>query len=364
MNSLRDKVLWMITQSNESDRTQSNDLANDISMTFLLQTLESSQLIDNEIVFELRTQLLKRIYDTLNQSPIPVIDNVAHIGLNYIRTDDNPQDWGRLMVKIDTQVNDFFAESINKNNLGFLAGAGGAIHYLGHRQQRDETAKKYFQNNLAVFLKSVRDSLSLDRIKNHPLDFSRCHGLVGSLLLLTTYVGNSDEIKDLINKGCNLMLSLRQEVDATDNRFRFFPTSLEDGKPVFDNTFSWVIGDLNNTLLLYRVSKALGVNYFFDIAQLVGLHTLTFAANERTLVSGLGLENGLSNLVLNYKRLYDIDAQPAYNMAFEYWQKKLLEEINHTQVFSRELIEAVNTILLLKVKSNDVERSLIPIYNH
>ena len=364
MNSLRDKVRWMIAQSNESSIIQSNDLANDISMTFLLQALEHTQLIENEIVFTLRTQLLKRIYDTLNRSPFPVTDNIAYIGLNYIRTDETPQDWGRLMVKIDTQINDFFINYTNKNNFGFVNGTGGMLHYLGHRQQRDEVSKNYFEQNLTVFLKSVKETFALDKIRHHSLDFSRCHGLVGSLLLLTTYVEHNDEIKDLIINGCNLMLLLRQEVDATDNRFRFFPTGLEKGKPIFDNETSWMIGDLNQALLLYRASKTLGVDYFFDIAQLVGLHTLTVAANERNHVSGIGLENGLANLVLNYQRLYDIDPQPAYKKAFGYWQGKLMQAIENTQVFNRELIEAVTTVVLQQAKCNEVQSTLLPIYNH
>lgn len=346
MNRLRNTALWMIETNKESDTTQGNTLTNDILVSLLIKTLKSTQLIENDVVSNTQTQLLEKIYQAIDQRPNSKLDNLSCIALDYIHTEGHSQDWGKVMAKIDTQLNNAFTQLTLNNNLGFMAGAAGVIYYLSNRKQKNETASEIFDKNFEVFIKAVKGVLSPEYLRKHPLDFTMCNGLTGALMVLLANHEYSAEIKEIVMDGCNLMLSLRQEVDITDNRFQFFPTGIQNQRPVFEDNAFWLANDLNQAFLLYRVSEVFDNKQFFDIAQLVGLHTLTMTNNEQKIAAEIGIENGLSNILWVYKSLYEIDPQPAYLKAREYWKEKMIQEINTTQDLSKGLIEAVLALAL------------------
>jgi lantibiotic biosynthesis protein len=283
-------------------------------------------------------------------------------GLGYVM--NYLQGNGFLDFDVDEELvglDEFLFESalahIGEDNMDFLYGSMGIFYYFATRRQTP--AINRYLNELAqpILAKPIHTdygvwvrNLGLTRDKYKEVNFSLSHGMTGYLLPLIAawpHLRDKETAEKVIRQGINFMMKYECPVDFGYNEYSYFPCYFleDDGEMTRINRLAWCYGDLNEVLLLYRAGKLLGDDRYLNIANRIGLQTVTRRSYESTLSQDTHFCHGHSGLARFYKSLFIETGIPAYKAAADYWLDAALSLID------KEIVEghySANNVSLLE----------------
>lgn len=263
----------------------------------------------------------------------------------------------RELKYLDEYLFESAKEAITMNNIDYLHGATGIIHYFSlQRQSKKNDAILNLLLDM-MFQKIVVDkrtvcfrNASMDNQEKSEIDLGLAHGLAGFLLIVMyAWEKIRDKAKaiSIIGKSTEFILASRSFQPVIENRIAIFPVRFNKltNEASGLNRLAWCYGDLNQMLLLYRAGKLLKKSEYIKIANQVGLRAIERTHPNSTLVEDSFFCHGSSGIAQIFKTLFFETEIPIYLDAYFYW-------INQTLMFSsKELIsqkEHVNHTGLLE----------------
>ena len=250
-------------------------------------------------------------------------------------------------------------ELIKKDQIDYLHGASGILHYFASRANDSIIIKQYIDvliNDLCSRAVIDKNGIwfknnSVERLKqNNTIDISLAHGLTGILLIFIEnwpYVSNKKNVEKFIQNGIHYILSAETSAINKNRGLSHFPITINStsGSKHFINRLAWCYGDLNEVLLLYRAGKLLGNSKYTEKADIIGFQSIKRKTKEETLCSNSHFCHGTAGLAQVYKCLYAESGHFFYYDAYKYWIK---QTINNIESEITQSIFADNAISILE----------------
>jgi lantibiotic modifying enzyme len=229
-------------------------------------------------------------------------------------------------------------EFINNNQLDFLYGAAGALHYFNSRN--NETSIRQYIEKIAeaIYHKAVvKDDKawflnSSSTEGNNVIDLSLSHGNAGTLLVLLRSMENGvmkQELTGLIEKCISFILGLQLNTAVADEGHSLFPAMLNDTftDKKYLQRLGWCYGDLNIILLLYRAATVLNREEWKHTADAIGEKVVLRMDAGSTLITDSHFCHGSSGLAQYYHILFLVSGNSIYEKAAQYWLEQTLSYI-------------------------------------
>ncbi len=239
------------------------------------------------------------------------------------------------LTDIDTFICNAALKEIEEDNIDFLHGAFGALHYFTSRDKSDLVIRQFVARLCEAITARAIDhptgiyfqNRSLERLQGaHLADLGLAHGLSGMLLILLEAVVFLDEPMatiDIIKKGISFILSLKQ-VEGERN---FYPNivNLESGESQFNARMAWCYGDGSVLLLLHRAGRILLQRVYTEEAEKLAPFVLARNTVTKTLLDGSHFCHGSAGLAQLYRALYKETEEYKYYQAYEHWVRQTVE---------------------------------------
>lgn len=231
---------------------------------------------------------------------------------------------------------------IEEDNIDYLHGALGVVHYFAEKAARWPPAMRYLDDLVErICSRAVQEETgcwfrnNLLKVNGRQIiNFSLSHGLCGILLVLLRagkISAHQDLIRKTVKEGIRFILKHKIDVDFSRNEYSFFPFMV--GQHVSEisapNRMAWCYGDLNEVLLLYRAGAFLQDSSLEKLADLIGMQSMMRRDEPSTLVTGAGFCHGAAGLAQFCKVLHSETGQAVYHDGYEFWMERtilLLEE--------------------------------------
>lgn len=259
------------------------------------------------------------------------------------------------------------------DNIDYLHGALGVIHYFTERQPAAVQANSYLDALIEQVCERVveedggcwfrNDLLKMDG--KQMINFSLSHGLSGVLLvLLNAYERSAHKqlIEKIVMGGIRFILKHKVDVDFSRNEYSFFPFIIARNASEIStaNRMGWSYGDLNEVLLFYRAAQLFNDGSLKLQADLIGMQSMMRRDAQATLVTGAGVYSGAAGLAQFCRTLYQETGLEVYQDGYQYWIERtilLLDEDLEKGVYAgkeHELLDGVLGIafVLLSYTSN------------
>lgn len=317
------------------------------SLGLLYYYFHVSAILQDPLLQQKAELLLESVFEEVNGEQARLSGSAFSNGATGLAYTVNNLQQNKL---IDFDINSEFAdldeflftaacEQMEAGEIDYLHGAMGAFHYFGSREQ-DPAINNYFNALAASFFEKAIPShkglfftnYSLERLGANKADLGLAHGLSGFLLLL---IASWDRLEDkttaekTIREGIAFILQFETEPDPEQERFSFFPFTIEVGQPLsIPNRLAWCYGDLNIALLLYRAGKLLEDGQYLALADKIGLRTLDRRSYIATQSDDSHFCHGSAGLAQFYKCLYEETGNKRYQEAYEYWIAETLELVD------------------------------------
>ncbi len=166
------------------------------------------------------------------------------------------------------------------------------------------------------------------------LSLDLADGLASELLLISRLasVGIADQrLQQHVREGVLQVLSLKQAIDFSGQRFALFPyqLSVNPREPAFSAELSWRRGDMGQALLLYTAGELFADAELTSLAELVGLNTLLRTTAEATGVTNATFQQGAAGIAHLYYRLYVASNYlPQYYQGYLFWLRETQRWLN------------------------------------
>lgn len=214
------------------------------------------------------------------------------------------------------------------NPLSFTTGMLGIVHYFLRRLPDAGVAK-----DLRQILPSLIQLVRLQFATPHAwpvIGLGITDGMAGVLLLLIEACRQGlceDEIRQLIRRLLQQLISYRLDLDFANNRYSIFPESVDtrSGEGHFSNALAWSRGDLNQALLFYRAGQLFDDPHLGQMGNLTGLNTLLRRNPAATGITGSDFFAGSAGLAQTYYFLLEVSRCEAYREGYDYWINKTVE---------------------------------------
>jgi lantibiotic biosynthesis protein len=320
------------------------------SLGLLYYYYHAYAVLQNDTILQEAETLLAKVFEDINDTGNGMNGSLFGNGAaGFAYTVNYLQQNGLINFDIESEFADvekhlFNAakDLITKDDIDYLHGALGMVHYFTTRAEESPVVKEYLNVLVSeICLKAIvtKDGVwfknySLDRLKfSNTVDFGLAHGLTGILLILIKawqFLENKDQAEEIITKGIQYILANQMPLDEENMEYSFFPTTLNNDSNVLHriNRLGWCYGDINQVLLLYRAGKLFGNNYYTEKADAIGFKTTERKSEESTLSTDAHFCHGSAGLAQFYLCLYNESGQHKYYQTYEYWINKTIENID------------------------------------
>lgn len=198
------------------------------------------------------------------------------------------------------------------NKIGYLTGWAGMMNYFLALPERSEH-RKYLVERYGEYLKS-RLPLMYDHDlfflpdEQEQTDMGLAKGVCGVLTVMTDLALEikSKVITDFIANAINRLITLRQEVDQSENKCSFFPYKIDHTRKVafYDNRLSWSNSDLGQALLLCKASTLCNNYNYLKMAEMISLNTLLRKHEAHTGIYDASIAHGAAGVATVYRKLF------------------------------------------------------------
>lgn len=264
-------------------------------------------------------------------------------------------DVNRTLLQLDQELYAYAEQQIETDNVDFLNGVGGIIHYFTSRSNvgygtnyLDMLIERLYSrgvtSELGIWFKN-----SYFETYNSKVDFSFPHGLTGLMLVLAnaySFTARKELIEDVLWKCGRFILGQWQNGSFFESCYSLFPLTIDivNGKPFFAKGLSWHYGDLNYSLALLRAGLILNQGDWIQLSNLVGVHTLLRKDEQSTLISDCHFSKGAAGIAQLYLTLYELSNMEEYRVGYEYWIEWILERLPY-ELKERRYTGKENSIL-------------------
>jgi lantibiotic biosynthesis protein len=320
------------------------------SLGLLYYYYHAYSVLKNDKILQEAEALLAKVFEDINDTGNGMNGSLFGNGAaGFTYTVNYLQQMGFIDFDVDNEFADIEKhlfntgkELIAKNDIDYLHGALGIVHYFTTRAGESTIVKEYLNvltNQICVKAIIVKDGIwfknySLDRLKHdYKVDFGLAHGLTGILLILIKawqFLDNKAQAEEIITKGIQYTLANQMPPDDENMEYSFFPTNLDTNTNVLHriNRLAWCYGDINQVLLLYRAGKLFGNSYYTQKADEIGFTTIERKSVESTMSADTHFCHGTAGLAQFYLCLYKESGQHKYYQTYEYWINKTIENID------------------------------------
>ena len=206
-------------------------------------------------------------------------------------------------------------------------------YYLAHR--RSDHLTRWVNSLIAA---SPPSGFFRIRAQSEPMFLLGVEGLTGILLMLEAVARLTKEVMlcDIVQEGLSHLLSFRQEVDFSAQRYAVFPRLAHENnqRSPRSGSLSWSGSDLTQALLLYRAAGLLQDDALRRTADLVGLNTLLRKEETGTAVDSINVYQGTAGIAQCYRALYQASGQTAYQLGYVYWMNRTVQQLSDDDAWS------------------------------
>jgi lantibiotic biosynthesis protein len=320
------------------------------SLGLLYYYYHAYTVLQNDKILQRAEALLAKVFEDINDTGNGMHGSLFGNGAaGFAYTVNYLQQHGFINFDVENEFADLEKHLFNaakdlivKDDIDYLHGALGIVHYFTTRAQESIIAKEYLNILVnAICLKAIvtKDGIwfknySLDRLKfSNTVDFGLAHGLTGILLILIKawqFLDDKAPVEEIITKGIQFILANQMPPDEENTEYSFFPTTLNNDSNVLHriNRLAWCYGDINQVLLLYRAGKLFGNSFYTEKADEIGFKTIQRKSEESTLSIDAHFCHGSAGLAQFYLCLYNESGQYRYYQNYEYWINQTISNID------------------------------------
>jgi lantibiotic biosynthesis protein len=320
------------------------------SLGLLYYYYHAYAVLQNDTILQKAESLLTKVFEDINDTGNGINGSLFGNGAaGFTYTVNYLQQNGLINFDVENEFADVEKHLFNaakdliaKDDIDYLHGALGIVHYFTTRAEESLIVKEYLNiltSQICLKAIIVKDGIwfknySLDRLKyDCKVDFGLTHGLSGILLILIkTWQFLDDKVptEEIIKKGIQYILANQMPADEENMEYAVFPTNLDTNTNILHriNRLAWCYGDINQVLLLYRAGKLFGNSYYTEKADEIGFKTIERKSEESTLATDAHFCHGSAGLAQFYLCLYNESGQHKYYQTYEYWINKTIENID------------------------------------
>lgn len=231
---------------------------------------------------------------------------------------------------------------LQEQNIDFLYGATGALHYLCTRLTSNPDAQGYLDLLFEELLRHRHQDARgtrfynshINRLNNSTdMNLGLAHGQCGLLLVLLELHEakfRAADTRAVAEDMLRYLLGLQLPPEPEQGYVSFFPARLNEELPLTDpanrakynNRMGWCYGDLNVVLVLYKAARILELPHLATLADEVGAATCTRRSEDESGIENAHICHGSSSLVLCYNALLRERPLPCYLEAKAYWLER------------------------------------------
>jgi glycosyltransferase involved in cell wall biosynthesis len=235
------------------------------------------------------------------------------IGLIYLQNRGYINvDIEEILEYIDEELFAFAAESVKKQNFGYMQGALGAGYYFLHRNG----------DRFSQYIKYLISEIEHSFTNNVQFSIDMPQGILGVLqfLILADNYQKADKKNTLniIRKFTEYILSQEQDFEKTGY---YFPENLENPQKT---GLSWQSGDLIAAYILLNASKILNDNNLYNKSMDILLSTADRLDPVIEDVRDAGFYHGSSGIAYIYYKLYKQTGKTRFKESCDYWLQETL----------------------------------------
>lgn len=232
------------------------------------------------------------------------------------------------------------ASMVNQGILDRMNGLYGVLHsrLLTDTVQVD---KKFTANLLAVLLPESSISNVYELFKDprrqdtvNQLNLGAYNGLSGILQILMLafvrgYGRNIPQLIKVIKLAAEFILKHKMEVSEEYQLYSYFPMNVrsETDYITTSNQLGWSNSDLNHICVFYGLAHILNDKRYNEIANFMGMQSVSRKNHEETQVTGSCILLGSSGVALQYKQLIRLNDTTYYQQAYEYWIEQTITSL-------------------------------------
>jgi lantibiotic biosynthesis protein len=320
------------------------------SLGLLYYYYHAYAVLQNDAILQKAESLLAKVFEDINDTGNGINGSLFGNGAaGFSYTVNYLQQNGLINFDVENEFADLekhlfnaAKDLITKDDIDYLHGALGIVHYFTTRAGESLIVKEYLNiltSQICLKAAVVKDGIwfknySLDRLKyDYKVDFGLAHGLTGILLILIKawhFLDDKAPAEGIIKKGIQYILANQMPADEENMEYAVFPTNLDITTNVLHriNRLAWCYGDINQVLLLYRAGKLFGNSYYTEKADEIGFKTTERKSEESTLSTDSHFCHGSAGLAQFYLCLYNESGQHKYYQTYEYWINKTVENID------------------------------------
>jgi lantibiotic biosynthesis protein len=318
------------------------------SLGLLYYYYHAYTVLQNDTILQNAETLLAKVFEDINDTGNGMSGSLFGNGaagftytVNYLQQNgfidfDVENEFADLEKHLFNAAKDLIA----KDDIDYLHGALGMVHYFTTRAEDSPLVKEYLNVLVGeICLKTIvtKDGIwfknySLERLKfSNTVDFGLAHGLTGILLILIKawqFIDNKNKVEETIKEGIQYILANKMPVE--NEEYSYFPITLDNETNELRriNRLAWCYGDINQVLLLYRAGKLFGNSYYTEKADEIGFKTIERKSAESTLSTDAHFCHGSAGLAQFYLCLYNESGQHKYYQTYEYWINKTIDGID------------------------------------
>ncbi len=318
------------------------------SLGLLYYYYHAYTVLQNDTILKNAETLLAKVFEDINDTGNGMSGSLFGNGaagftytVNYLQQNgfidfDVENEFADLEKHLFNTAKDLIA----KDDIDYLHGALGMVHYFTTRAEDSPLVKEYLNVLVGeICLKTIvtKDGIwfknySLERLKfSNTVDFGLAHGLTGILLILIKawqFIDNKNKVEETIKEGIQYILANKMPVE--NEEYSYFPITLDNETNELRriNRLAWCYGDINQVLLLYRAGKLFGNSYYTEKADEIGFKTIERKSAESTLSTDAHFCHGSAGLAQFYLCLYNESGQHKYYQTYEYWINQTIDSID------------------------------------
>jgi lantibiotic modifying enzyme len=232
------------------------------------------------------------------------------------------------LVEFDEILADIPDDYVQTNNMDFLHGLLGILHYYIERSDKSEFCKnisiKYlriYSENILTMLKKKESVMFWDddgAIKN-VYNLGAAHGLTSGLLLLSQNKVQKFGL-DFVEQTVRAITEKILEFKKSDRGTAQFPSIIRVGEtPSYDVPLGWCYGDNVICYALLKASKLLNDQKLRVIAEEIGLKSLQRTSPETAHVKDAILCHGSASIGYIYHRIFQLTNNEKFKQGYLHW---------------------------------------------
>lgn len=239
----------------------------------------------------------------------------------------------KFLKEIDEYLMCCMRNCFLENNYDFLHGGLGIGYYFINKKDKAgidlllELINKLSmqQDDGSLFWRSMIEFPTREMGVNISLSHG-ITGIVACLLKLLTIDEYANDVKEIITKSINYILSQQNR----ENRISYFPTySQGNARNTMWSRLGWCYGDLGIAFTIYRISKIFERRDLEKFSLEVLQHSSKRLDMKKNAVFDAGICHGSAGIAHIYRRIYCQTKSIDFYKSSEYWFKKTIEFARH-----------------------------------